>query len=162
MKHPLVQDFQLLSVVSLILFFIDYQIGLIGFGLLLIVVWDGFFWTTVLSLPLAILIPFFCLYLWFNPAELVYMEANSFWRTIKRWVDSTSMQVWIFGFFMGLDLYNDKYFPILLMIYWLNLPANVFVYGIWTIILWPLSLVFVYLTSTYYLDFYNTVVNYII
>ena len=155
---PIVKDFQLLSIVSLILLFASTELGLVGFGLLMIVVWDGFFWTTVFSVPLAILTPFFCIYLLYNQTTLMFIETDSFWRTIKRWVDSTTMPIWIAAFFFGVDLYNDRNFPLLFIIYWLFLPLNVLFYGIWTIIFFPVTVVFVYLTSTYYLDIYNTIV----
>ena len=132
---------------------------MIGFVMLMIVVWDGFFWTTVFSVPLAVLSPFFCIYLMMNQTTLMFMENDSFWRTIKRWVDSTTMPIWITAIFLGVDLYNDKNFPILLFLYWLLLPWNVIFYGTWTILLFPVTIIFVYLTSANYLNLYNAIVS---
>ena len=132
--------------------FIDANTSLYFWFLVFVVIWDGYFWTTLLAVPLSILLPFFAVYLFFDRVTLKYIETDSFWRTIKRWCDSTTILIWTGGFFFGLDLYNDSNLPLLLLLQWFVLPINILYTGWWTIVLWPFSIAAVYITSAYYVD----------
>ena len=123
-NHPVVQDFQLLSLAALVILVLDASSSWTWWGLVFATIWDGYFWTTLFCVPLSILLPWFSLYLLSNPVTLYYIESDSFWRTIKRWCESTTIFIWVPAFFYGMDFYNDKYLPFLMLLQWLVLPLN--------------------------------------
>ena len=151
-NYPLVQDFQYLTIISLIFYSQVPIYGIILLFVLAFVAWDGYFWTTILSLPLSILLPIFAVYLLIDTQTLMYIESNGFWRVIKRWCDSTTFLIWFNAHWFNVDLVNDANLPYLLLIQWVLLPVNSLFVGVWTIVLWPLSVVIAYYTWVYYED----------
>ena len=139
--RPLVRDVQRLSLLATnSLFDPSYQsFGLLTWIIIGGVMWDSQFWSILLIVPFMVALPVLAIYLQVAQTPLFYLDYDSFWRTIKRICDATTVAVWLPFYYLGLDLTKDRYVPFLLVMQWLLLPINTLLFGTWTILLFPVT-----------------------
>ena len=149
-NHPKVGDFQQITFWAIAEWNrVFYNSLIVGLGLF-VFAWDAYFWQTILSLPLSILLPVFAAYLMIDSNTLSSLDSTWFWKSVKRICDATTIPVWLYTQNSGTDLTSDTNFPSLLLIQWALLPLNTLLVGSWTLILWPLTAFFVFYTQMYY------------
>ena len=99
------------------------------------------------------MLPAFAIYFYVAPVTRDnYFDhyTNWFWNIIKSWADLNTMPVRVITkFVFNSSLFDDYNFGNLLMLYWVMIIPNNFLYGVHTLQIWPVLVVYWIVQVTY-------------
>ena len=130
--------------------------------------WEAQFWTFILAPIFAVVLPILAITLENNANLLKNIDSDSTLSWFKMITDLTTFPLWYVELTMGKEnikefkdsLIYDGKLHILVWFQWFLLPLNMSIFGTWTIILFPITLLSLYLNNTLWRVTWDKYMNY--
>ena len=118
-------------------------------------IWEGQFFNILLAPALYTILPLMAVvytfdFWFFNGAFIALSKTTYVLKDFLRMVDTTTWIVWApAALFLGWNLIQDGFVPLLILAQWVLMPFNSLFFGVWTLILFPVSIFNVLLSVTF-------------
>ena len=133
MEHPIVGDYQLLTLPLMVSLLANPDWGWTLLLYMCAAAIDALFWSLIFAPVLYILLPIMAIYLESDVETRMSMDSDPIWRIFKRWTDATTIGIWLPAVLFGENLIDDENLPWLIALQWMALPFNNFL-GFFTIL----------------------------